>query len=89
MILIMDFGTVPAVWYFLFFHLIKYHLHDDFRDAILLPFIDAFTSIFAGCVIFATLGYTAAASDVEIGSVVKQGKFSMIKSIHIDLSPDM
>ena len=39
----------------------------------MLPFVDAFTSIFAGCVVFSTLGYTAAASNVKIDTVVKQG----------------
>ncbi|CAG2195173.1 unnamed protein product [Mytilus edulis] len=43
------------------------------RDAMILPFVDAFTSIFAGCVIFSTLGYTAAASNLDIDMVVKQG----------------
>lgn len=45
-----------------------YHI---FRDAMILPFVDAFTSIFAGCVIFSTLGYTAAASNLDIDMVVK------------------
>lgn len=43
------------------------------RDTLMLPFVDAFTSIFAGCVVFSTLGYTAAASNVKIDTVVKQG----------------
>ncbi|XP_063428114.1 sodium- and chloride-dependent glycine transporter 2-like [Mytilus trossulus] len=43
------------------------------RDAMILPFVDAFTSIFAGCVIFSTLGYTAAAANLDIDMVVKQG----------------
>ena len=44
-----------------------------FRDALILPFVDAFTSLFAGCVIFSTLGYTAAATNTDIDLVVKQG----------------
>jgi len=39
-----------------------------------MPALDAVTSLFAGCVIFATLGYMAHETDVEIENVVAQGK---------------
>lgn len=47
--------------------------HDFFRDAMILPVLDTFTSLFAGCVVFSTLGYMAEASKVQIDDVVKQG----------------
>ncbi|KAJ8320882.1 hypothetical protein KUTeg_002469 [Tegillarca granosa] len=44
-----------------------------YRDAMILPFIDCFTSWFAGCVIFVTLGFMANQARVSIGEVVEQG----------------
>ncbi|OWF53371.1 sodium- and chloride-dependent glycine transporter 2-like [Mizuhopecten yessoensis] len=44
-----------------------------YRDAILLPLLDAFTSWFSGMVIFATLGYMANEAGVHIGEVVASG----------------
>lgn len=49
----------------------------SFSDAIILPFVDGLTSLFAGCVIFSTLGYTAHISNIEIESVVKQGNANL------------
>ncbi|XP_060068556.1 sodium- and chloride-dependent glycine transporter 2-like [Ylistrum balloti] len=44
-----------------------------YRDAMLLPLVDALTSWFAGMVIFATLGYMANQAGVHIGDVVASG----------------
>lgn len=44
-----------------------------YRDAMILPILDTFTSLFAGCVVFSTLGYMAEASGVSIDDVVSQG----------------
>ncbi|XP_033764045.1 sodium- and chloride-dependent glycine transporter 2-like [Pecten maximus] len=44
-----------------------------YRDAMLLPLLDALTSWFAGMVIFATLGYMANEAGVHIGDVVASG----------------
>ncbi|KAK3592462.1 hypothetical protein CHS0354_001581 [Potamilus streckersoni] len=43
------------------------------RDALVLPIIDAVTSLFAGCVIFVNLGHMAYKTDVPIETVVSQG----------------
>ncbi|XP_071145435.1 sodium- and chloride-dependent glycine transporter 2-like [Mytilus edulis] len=50
----------------------KFH-NNCYRDAMILPVLDTFTSLFAGCVVFSTLGYMAEASKVQIDDVVKQG----------------
>jgi SNF family Na+-dependent transporter len=39
----------------------------------ILPVLDTFTSLFAGCVVFATLGYMSETSKLPIDDVVKQG----------------
>ena len=40
-----------------------------------IPIIDAFTSWFAGMVIFATLGYMAETANVEIKDVISHGRY--------------
>ncbi|KAL5014071.1 hypothetical protein ScPMuIL_008341 [Solemya velum] len=44
-----------------------------YRDAIFLPIIDALTSLFAGFVIFVTLGNMSYETGVAVGEVVDQG----------------
>ncbi|XP_060072493.1 sodium- and chloride-dependent glycine transporter 2-like [Ylistrum balloti] len=50
----------------------KFH-NNIYRDAMILSVCDAFTSWFAGCVIFVTLGYMAHQTNLSIGDVVAQG----------------
>ncbi|XP_021366417.1 sodium- and chloride-dependent glycine transporter 1-like isoform X2 [Mizuhopecten yessoensis] len=47
--------------------------HNLYRDAMIIPLVDAFTSLFAGCVIFVTLGYMATTFNVDIQDVVADG----------------
>ncbi|XP_069117798.1 sodium- and chloride-dependent GABA transporter 1-like [Argopecten irradians] len=47
--------------------------HNLYRDSIIIPLVDAFTSLFAGCVIFVTLGYMSVSFNVEIKDVVADG----------------
>ncbi|XP_062600633.1 sodium- and chloride-dependent glycine transporter 1-like [Saccostrea cucullata] len=44
-----------------------------FRDAMILPVVDVVTSVFAGCVVFVTLGFMAEEAGVSIDKVVKSG----------------
>lgn len=44
-----------------------------FRDAMLVPIINCATSIFAGFVIFAILGFMAHSADTTVEKVVSQG----------------
>ncbi|XP_021366414.1 sodium-dependent proline transporter-like [Mizuhopecten yessoensis] len=50
----------------------KFH-NNLYRDAIILAVCDAFTSWFAGCVVFVTLGYMAQEANLSIKDVVDQG----------------
>lgn len=54
------------------------------RDAVIITMMDAFTSWFAGCVIFVTLGYMAHKSNVPVGDVVDQGNV-IIRLITIEM----
>ncbi|XP_060075552.1 sodium- and chloride-dependent glycine transporter 2-like [Ylistrum balloti] len=47
--------------------------HNLYRDAIIIPLVDAFTSLFAGCVIFVTLGYMSTTFNMDIQDVVADG----------------
>ena len=44
------------------------------RDATIIQFIDLFTSLFSGCVIFISLGFMAKTANLSIDQVVSQGK---------------
>lgn len=46
------------------------------RDAIIVSVMDSFTSIFAGFVIFAIIGYMSHELQVEIGDVAAEGEFA-------------
>ncbi|XP_021366532.1 sodium-dependent proline transporter-like [Mizuhopecten yessoensis] len=50
----------------------KFH-NNIYRDAIIIPIFDAFTSWFAGCVVFVTLGYMAQEANLSMADVVDQG----------------
>ncbi|OWF44087.1 Sodium- and chloride-dependent glycine transporter 2 [Mizuhopecten yessoensis] len=50
----------------------KFH-HNIYRDAMVVPVVDAFTSLFSGCVIFVTLGYMATTFNLDIHKVVADG----------------
>ncbi|CAK9291576.1 unnamed protein product [Gordionus sp. m RMFG-2023] len=50
----------------------KFH-HNCYRDAIMLPFINSGTSIFAGTVVFSFIGYMAHKTKVPIRSVIQKG----------------
>ncbi|XP_060075559.1 sodium- and chloride-dependent creatine transporter 1-like [Ylistrum balloti] len=50
----------------------KFH-NNIYRDAIIIPICDAFTSWFAGCVVFVTLGYMAQEANLPMEKVVEQG----------------
>ncbi|CAG5123463.1 unnamed protein product, partial [Candidula unifasciata] len=50
----------------------KFH-NNCYRDALILPVLDCFTSVYAGMVIFAYLGYMAHSSGKSIDSVVDEG----------------
>ncbi|XP_069121809.1 sodium- and chloride-dependent glycine transporter 1-like isoform X1 [Argopecten irradians] len=50
----------------------KFH-NNMYRDAIFITICDAFTSWFAGCVVFVTLGYMADQTNLSIKEVVDQG----------------
>ncbi|XP_069113462.1 sodium- and chloride-dependent GABA transporter 1-like [Argopecten irradians] len=50
----------------------KFH-HNIYRDAMIVPAVDAFTSLFAGCVIFVTLGYMSTTFNLNIKNVVADG----------------
>ncbi|XP_033763496.1 sodium- and chloride-dependent betaine transporter-like [Pecten maximus] len=50
----------------------KFH-NNIYRDAIIIPMFDAFTSWFAGCVIFVTLGYMAQKANLSMEDVIDQG----------------
>ncbi|XP_033764407.1 sodium- and chloride-dependent taurine transporter-like [Pecten maximus] len=47
--------------------------NNHYRDALIVPVLDAVTSMFAGCTIFVTLGYMANQAGVDIEKVVEQG----------------
>ncbi|XP_022098919.1 sodium- and chloride-dependent glycine transporter 1-like isoform X3 [Acanthaster planci] len=47
--------------------------HNCFRDAIMVPIINCSTSIFAGFVVFATLGFMSAKTGMDIEHVAVQG----------------
>lgn len=44
------------------------------RDAFIVPFADAFTSLYAGVAVFSMLGYMATAKGVSVNEVVDQGQ---------------
>ncbi|XP_033724868.1 sodium- and chloride-dependent GABA transporter 1-like [Pecten maximus] len=50
----------------------KFH-HNMYRDAMIVPVVDAFTSLFSGCVIFVTLGYMSSTFQLDIDKVVTDG----------------
>jgi hypothetical protein len=45
-----------------------------FRDALILPALDAVTSVFAGFVIFVYLGYMAHVNNTTVDKVIAQGQ---------------
>lgn len=79
----------PIVWYraveqsffslaVCFGSLVMYSSYNSFtnnvkRDAVIISVLDTFTSVLAGCVIFAVLGIMAHENQVDIKDVVKQG----------------
>ena len=54
-----------------------YAASSTYRDAIIIPIVDAFTSLFAGCVIFVTLGYVSDALKTGIDTVVSEGTLNL------------
>ena len=48
------------------------------RDSLLVPAINAGTSVFAGLVVFATLGHLAALKNVDVGHVMQSGQYSSV-----------
>jgi hypothetical protein len=64
-------GNKTVVWFTE--HRFAHFAISFFRDAMILPVLDTFTSLFAGCVVFATLGYMSETSKLPIDDVVKQG----------------
>ena len=44
-----------------------------YRDAMILPIVDVVTSVFAGCVVFVTLGFMAEEANVTVEKVVDSG----------------
>ncbi|XP_060085605.1 sodium- and chloride-dependent GABA transporter 1-like [Ylistrum balloti] len=50
----------------------KFH-HNIYRDAMIVPIVDAVTSLFSGCVIFVTLGYMSSTFNLDIQKVVSDG----------------
>lgn len=51
-----------------------------YRDAILVATINCLTSVFAGFVVFGTLGFMAQAKNVTVPEVVKSGKLARVCS---------
>ena len=51
--------------------------HNVYRDATIISFADTFTSILAGCTIFAILGHLSELLGVEVQDVVKGGGTSL------------
>ena len=47
------------------------------RDAFIVPYVNLFTSLYAGFVIFAILGYMAHAKGVPVSEVAAEGKCLM------------
>lgn len=51
---------------------------NTFRDTFIITLANAFTSIFAGFVVFAFIGYVAHVTQQDVNSVVVSGKFLVI-----------
>lgn len=49
----------------------------------ILPIVDVITSVFAGCVVFVTLGFMAEEAGVPIDNVVDSGKMKNFEGICI------
>lgn len=49
----------------------------------ILPIVDVITSVFAGCVVFVTLGFMAEEAGVPIENVVDSGKMENVDGIYI------
>lgn len=49
----------------------------------ILPIVDVITSVFAGCVVFVTLGLMAEEAGVPIENVVDSGKMEYVDGICI------
>lgn len=54
-----------------------------YRDAMILPIVDVITSVFAGCVVFVTLGFMAEEAGVPIENVVDSGKMENVDGMYI------
>ena len=63
-------------------HIYHFYIYDTvfqrsvnvtFRDALIIPFINCGTSIYAGFVIFAVLGYMANEKGVSVADVATEG----------------
>ncbi|XP_022337036.2 sodium- and chloride-dependent glycine transporter 1-like [Crassostrea virginica] len=60
-------GGIPTLASYNNFH------NNVFRDAMILPIVDVVTSVFAGCVVFVTLGFMAEEANVTVEKVVDSG----------------
>lgn len=49
----------------------------------ILPIVDVITSVFAGCVVFVTLGFMAEEAGVPIENVVESGKMENVDGMYI------
>ena len=49
------------------------NINPPYRDAMILPIVDVVTSVFAGCVVFVTLGFMAEEANVTVEKVVDSG----------------
>ena len=56
--------------------LINHNMYSNYhcRDAILIPIINCFTSVYAGFAVFAVLGFIAQLKNVDVADVADEGK---------------